>query len=126
MPTLLIAYDLAEPAITSAPLAQAIMRLGTRWARPLASLWVVETDATAGDVEALLAPLLAADDGLLVQLAAGEVAVSNTMLRWSGRRLTAAEMVQAPCGTWQAMAERAVAAGPAHLPISPTRVAAAA
>ena len=126
MATLLIAYDLADPAVAAAPLAQAIMRLGSRWARPLAALWYVETETAAADVEALLTPLLADDDGLLVQQAAGEAALANTMLRWSGRTLTTAQMVEAPCGSWQSLAGQAAESRPEHLPVSLTRVAAAA
>ena len=86
MPTLLIAYDLAGPQAAT-PLADAIMSLGARWARPLASVWYVETSASAAEVEATLIDFLQDDDGLLVQQAFGHAALANTMLRWTPARI---------------------------------------
>jgi hypothetical protein len=83
MPTLLIAYDLASSGQNAIPLAATIRQLGSRWARPLASLWYLETSATAAEIEATLVPLLGDDDGLLVQEVTGHAALANTMLRWT-------------------------------------------
>ena len=90
LPVLLIAYDLADPAAVPAGLIAAITQAGLRYARPLASLWYVETDATVADIEAVLTEFLGSDDGLLVQQVTGQAAVSNTMLRWSTGRTTVA------------------------------------
>ena len=79
METLLIAYDLADTEDT-ADLTAAIQALGDRWARPLASLWCVETDKSPTEIEAQLSDLLGMDDGLLVQRMEGEAALANTML----------------------------------------------
>ena len=84
METLLIAYDLADTEDT-ADLTAAIQALGVRWARPLASLWCVETDKSPTEIEAQLSDLLGMDDGLLVQRMEGEAALANTMLRWTAR-----------------------------------------
>jgi hypothetical protein len=84
MPTLLIAYDLAPSGGADTLVATAIRQLGSRWARPLASLWYMETTATPCEIEAALAPLLGDDDGLLVQEVTGHAALANTMLRWTG------------------------------------------
>ena len=86
MPTLLIAYDLAQPKAETPALADAIMALGTQWARPLAMLWYVQTVRSAADVEALLSELVTIDDGLLVQQVIGTAALANTMLRWTPGR----------------------------------------
>lgn len=86
MPTLLITYDLAQPSRNGAALAEAIMAMGERWARPLASVWCVETNASVADVEAELAGMLDDEDGLLVQATTGEAVMANTMLRWTTAR----------------------------------------
>ena len=121
MTPILIAYDLAEPAIAAGPLAQAIMQLGHRWARPLASLWFVETTASPAEIEALLAPLLAADDGLLVQRTAEDATMVNTVARWSQQRQPAAIPAARERG-WSSPASGAIV----HLPISSAGVAVAA
>jgi hypothetical protein len=124
MSILLVAYDLADAAATNAPLAQAIMRLGSRWARPLSTLWFIETAATPADVEAALAPWIAAEDGLVVQAVAGEAALANTMVRWSGRRVAATGLVPARAGSVLPWPDRSVTAD--NLPALETGVAAAA
>ena len=86
MPTLLIAYDLSKRSPSEATLATAIMRLGTRWSRPLASIWYVETAASCASIEAQLTGFLGLDDGLMVQEVIGEAALANTMLRWTPSR----------------------------------------
>jgi hypothetical protein len=95
MSTLLIAYDLSDAGSANGPLAAAIMRLGSRWARPLSTLWFIETAATPADIEAALAPWIDADDGLVVQAVAGEAALANTVVRWTGRRVVAADCTEA-------------------------------
>jgi hypothetical protein len=77
-----IAYDIADPK-TATAVTTALKTLGTRWARPLASVWYVDTALSAEDVAARLEPLLQADDGLIVQGIKGEAGVSNTILRWT-------------------------------------------
>lgn len=86
MPTLLIAYDLVDANTRGADIRAAVMRLGTRWARPLASLWYVETTVSAAAVQAHLASMLEIDDGLLVQEVMGDAAVTNVMLRWTSQQ----------------------------------------
>ena len=92
MPTLLIAYDLTSSE-AAAPLAEAIMALGARWARPLASVWYVETSASVAEIEVALSDFLHDDDGLLVQQAFGHAAVANTMLRWTPARTAPSAVV---------------------------------
>jgi hypothetical protein len=89
MRTFLISYDLA---ITDARhrLANEIMQLGDAWARPLACTWFVRTTERCSAVEGRLRPLLAADDGLLIQEVESETALVNTNLRWFKRRRTEA------------------------------------
>jgi hypothetical protein len=94
MSTLLIAYDLSDAASVNGPLAAAIMRLGSRWARPLSTLWFIETAATPADIEAALAPWIDAEDGLVVQAVAGEAALANTVVRWTNRRMVATDLTQ--------------------------------
>ena len=83
MPVLLIAYDLADEAANARAVTDTIVRSGIRWARPLASVWYVETDRRAEDIEAEISDLLGIDDGLLVQATIGEAAATNAMLRWT-------------------------------------------
>jgi hypothetical protein len=85
MRTLLISYDLAASKARHR-LASEIMQLGDAWARPLACTWFVRTTARCGAVEARLKPLLAPDDGLLIQEVESETALVNTSLRWFKRR----------------------------------------
>ena len=134
MPTLLIAYDLASSGHAAVPLAAAIRQLGSRWARPLASLWYVETTATPAEIEAMLAAHLGDDDGLLVQEVAGHAALANTMLRWTSRSALATAPAASQRRQWQPqLVSRRVPRcepGPMpageHLPSLKTEVAAAA
>lgn len=80
--TLLIAYDLARPSQTRPQLAECVMSLGEAWARPLETVWMVRTRLTAEAVEARLADLLDAEDGLIVQEAKGDAQFVNTGARW--------------------------------------------
>lgn len=82
MRTLLISYDLAEPYRNKHKVVRHIMTLGSAWARPLEQTWYVRTASTEDDVEKRLAPLLASDDGLIVQAIRDEAAMTNTTLRW--------------------------------------------
>lgn len=85
MPTLLVSYDLADTAARHELTAE-IMRIGQSWARPLASTWYLRTDESAADVRRRLAPVLGADDGLVVQEVGGDWALINTTLRWFRQR----------------------------------------
>jgi hypothetical protein len=137
MPMLLIAYDLASSGHTATALPAAIRQLGGRWARPLASLWYVETTATPAEIEAALASLLSDDDGLLVQEVTGHAALANTMLRWTRGSALAAVPAASQRRPWQLKIVAGSLSGlvphefgpvPAgeHLPSLKTEVAAAA
>lgn len=93
--TLLIAYDLARPADTRPLIADLLMSIGEAWARPLDTVWMLRTRLSPEAVEARLAPLLEADDGLMVSEARGEAAFANTSLRWfRPRRRAAAQALE--------------------------------
>jgi hypothetical protein len=85
MRTFLISYDLAASKAEHR-LAKEIMQLGDAWARPLTCTWFVRTTERCGAVEGRLRPLLAADDGLLIQEVESETTLVNTNLRWFKRR----------------------------------------
>ena len=86
MRTLLISYDLAKPHRNKHVLAQEIMGLGVRWARPLEATWYVSTERDEIEVEAKLAALLDADDGMLIQAVSEEAVLSNAQVRWFRQR----------------------------------------
>jgi len=86
MRTLLISYDLAKPFRNKHILAQEIMGLGARWARPLEQTWYVSTERDEIEVEAKLSGILDTDDGLLIQAVNEEAVLSNTQLRWFRQR----------------------------------------
>jgi hypothetical protein len=86
MRTLLISYDLAKPHRNKHVLAQEIMGLGARWARPLEQTWYVSTERDEIEVEARLSALLDSDDGMLIQAVQDEAVLSNTQLRWFRQR----------------------------------------
>lgn len=88
--TLLIAYDLAQASASRPQIADTLMSIGEAWARPLDTVWMLRTSLPAETVEARLAPLLGADEGLMVQEARGEAALANTSLRWFRPRRQAA------------------------------------
>jgi hypothetical protein len=95
MRTLLISYDLAKPHRNKHVLAQEIMGLGARWARPLEQTWYISTERDEIEIEAKLAQLLDTDDGMLIQSVSEEAILSNTQLRWFRQRrpdLSSAEM----------------------------------
>ena len=86
MRTYLVSYDLAKPALNQPYLADAIMSLGTAWARPLANVWYLRAEQTPAEIEARLSRLLDEDDGLLVQETRGDALMLNTGLRWFRQR----------------------------------------
>ena len=86
MRTFLVSYDLAKPAMNQPYLAEAIMSLGTAWARPLANVWYLRAEQTPSEIEARLSRLLDEDDGLLVQETRGDALMLNTGLRWFRQR----------------------------------------
>jgi hypothetical protein len=86
MRTLLISYDLSKPHRNKHILAQEIMSLGARWARPLEQTWYVSTDCNEIEVEAKLASILDSDDGMVIQAVEEEAVLSNTQLRWFRQR----------------------------------------
>jgi hypothetical protein len=86
MRTLLISYDLAKPHRNKHVLAQEIMSIGARWARPLEQTWYVSTERDEIEVEAKLATLLETDDGMVIQAVSEDAVLSNTQLRWFRQR----------------------------------------
>lgn len=86
MRTLLISYDLAKPFRNKHILAQEIMGLGARWARPLEQTWYISTERDEIEIEAHLASILDTDDGLLIQSVSEEAVLSNTQMRWFRQR----------------------------------------
>lgn len=94
MRTYLIAYDLANPTINKHAVAQSIMAVGERWARPLESTWYVTSDTTEEAIAERLSALLDNDDGLLIQSVDDQAVLTNTSLRWFRQR--AAAVTEAP------------------------------
>lgn len=92
MRTLLISYDLAKPHRNKHVVAQEIMELGQRWARPLEQTWYVSTDLSEDEIDSRLAGLLDADDGLLIQRVEDEAVMTNTALRWFRQRRPAIDL----------------------------------
>jgi hypothetical protein len=86
MRTYLISYDLAKPNRNQHVLAQVIMGLGDKWARPLSNTWYVASDRDEADLEADLKDLLSDEDGLLIQAVKREAVLTNTSLRWFRQR----------------------------------------
>lgn len=86
MRTFLVSYDLAKPNRNKHVIAQEIMGLGERWARPLESTWYVEGRVSAAEMERRLSGLLDTDDGLLIQQVENAAVLSNTSLRWFRQR----------------------------------------
>ena len=125
-PRFLIAYDIAAADGAGSALAAAIRQLGPRWARPLASLWYVETTRSVEQIEAALAPFLNDDDGLLVQEVTGQAALANTMLRWTSRSPLLSPELAGQRRPWQPRIVSGLMPAGGHLPNSETEVAAAA
>jgi hypothetical protein len=88
----MIAYDLAKPQRNEHVLAQAIMSLGDKWARPLSQTWYVMSDREETDLEGDLHDLLGEDDGLVVQAVKREAVLTNTALRWFKQRRAALDI----------------------------------
>lgn len=86
MRTLLISYDLAKPHRNKHVLAQEIMGLGTRWARPLEQTWYISTERDEIEIEAKLAVLLDSDDGMVIQAVSEDAVLSNAQVRWFRQR----------------------------------------
>ncbi|MET0409543.1 MAG: hypothetical protein ABW006_14375 [Hyphomicrobium sp.] len=86
MRTYLISYDLAQPARNQHVLAQAIMGLGEKWARPLSNTWYVTSEREEVELESDLRTLLADEDGLVIQATKREAVTTNTSLRWFRQR----------------------------------------
>lgn len=95
MRTFLVSYELAKPALNQPYLADAIMRLGDAWARPLQNVWYLRSLHTEAEIQARLSRLLDDEDGLVIQEAKGEAVLANTGLRWFRRRQHAAVPVDA-------------------------------
>lgn len=86
MRTYLISYDLAHPTRNQHVVAQAIMGIGDKWARPLSNTWYVLSEREEVELETELRDLLAEDDGLVIQATKREAAMTNTSLRWFRQR----------------------------------------
>jgi hypothetical protein len=86
MRTYLISYDLAHPNRNQHVLAQAIMAVGDKWARPLSNTWYVMSEREEVELESDLRALLAEDDGLVIQATKRDAAMTNTSLRWFRQR----------------------------------------
>jgi hypothetical protein len=86
MRTYLISYDLAHPTRNQHVLAQAIMSLGEKWARPLSNTWYVMSERQEFELETELKELLDEEDGLLVQATRRDAALIHTSLRWFRQR----------------------------------------
>jgi hypothetical protein len=86
MRTYLISYDLAKPHLTKHVVAQAIMSLGTSWARPLEQTWYVRSEENEEALEGWLSRFIESDDGLLIQAVKDEAVMTNTSLRWFRQR----------------------------------------
>lgn len=86
MRTYLISYDLAKPHLDKHVVAQAIMQLGTSWARPLEQTWYVRSEEAEETIASGLWGLLDDNDGLLIQSVKDEAVLMNTSLRWFRKR----------------------------------------
>lgn len=86
MRTYLISYDLAQPNRNQHVLAQVIMGLGDKWARPLSNTWYVTSEREEFELESELRELLSEEDGLLIQATKREAVMTNTSLRWFRQR----------------------------------------
>jgi hypothetical protein len=92
MRTFLISYDLAKPHLSKHVVAQAIMSLGTSWARPLEQTWYVRSEESEEALESALSRHLDADDGLLIQAVREDAILTNTSLRWFKQRRAGIEV----------------------------------
>lgn len=88
MRTYVISYDLAKPHRNQHVVAQTIMALGDKWARPLANTWYVVSDRDEAELEADLRSFLDEEDGLIIQATKRDAMLTNTSLRWFRQRRT--------------------------------------
>ena len=88
----LITYDLAKSSGNKHAIATAIMGLGQAWARPLETTWYVRAAKSLVEIQASLADMLDADDGLIVQAVNEDALLLNTSLRWFRQRRTAMDL----------------------------------
>ncbi len=88
MRTYLISYELANPNAKKSALAEQIMSLGARWARPLEQTWYITSEQSEDEIEASLEWMLGDNDGLLIQATDNPAILTNTTLRWFRRRQT--------------------------------------
>ena len=86
MRTYMISYDLAKPHRNQHVLAQVIMGLGEKWARPLSNTWYVASEREEVELEAELKDLLDEEDGLVIQATKRDAFLTNTSLRWFRQR----------------------------------------
>lgn len=94
MRTFLISYDLAKPVCNKHVLAQEIMAIGERWARPLEQTWYVSSEESEAGIEARLAGLLEENDGMLIQAVDEKAVLTNTSLRWFRQRRAPVEIAE--------------------------------
>lgn len=92
MRTYLISYDLAKPHLDKHVVAQAIMTLGSSWARPLEQTWYVRSEEAEETIASGLWGLLDDNDGLLIQAVKDEAVLMNTSLRWFRKRRPGIDM----------------------------------
>jgi hypothetical protein len=92
MRTYLISYDLAKPTRNQHVIAQLIMGLGDKWARPLVNTWYVLSDREEVELESELRELLTEEDGLLIQATKRDALLTNTSLRWFRQRRPALDL----------------------------------
>lgn len=95
MRTYMISYDLAQPAHNQQVVAQAIMGIGEKWARPLQNTWYVTSEREEAELEGELKTTLSENDGLIIQAIKREAALTNTSLRWFRQRRNSAQTASA-------------------------------
>lgn len=106
MRTYLISYDLANPNAKKHALAEIIMGLGVRWARPLEQIWYLTCEEAQEDIEARLSWLLGDEDGLLIQAVEDPAVLTNTSIRWFRRRGAAHAVTAAAAANVVAFSQR--------------------
>lgn len=70
----IISYDLYRPGNNYSDLTAEIKRLGEDWEHPLANLWIVETNLSAGEIRAVLGDHLVTGDKLYIRDIGDDVA----------------------------------------------------
>ena len=89
MRTLLVCYDLSQPACNKADVVATITTSAVSWARPLENVWYIRTDGAQQVVEDRLRQVIGMDDGLVIQAVRDEAVLMNTGLRWFRQRRVA-------------------------------------